>query len=100
MYNHRGTTTGRVIGTDEEVTRVGAPGSPPGRNADRPSGPDRSCGLSSRSRRKRRQGREIDPMTPTRWLEAQAPRGMVATPHLLASQSGVAALRAGGTALA
>ena len=38
-------------------------------------------------------------MTPTRWLEARAPRGMVASPHVLASQSGVAALRAGGTAL-
>jgi gamma-glutamyltranspeptidase/glutathione hydrolase len=38
-------------------------------------------------------------MTSTRWLEARAPRGMVATPHVLASQSGVAALRAGGNAL-
>jgi gamma-glutamyltranspeptidase/glutathione hydrolase len=35
----------------------------------------------------------------TRWPEARAPRGMVATPHLLATQSGVAALRAGGNAL-
>ena len=32
-------------------------------------------------------------------MEACAPRGMVATPHLLASQSGVAAMRAGGNAL-
>src|SRR6266850_1934729 len=39
------------------------------------------------------------PMTPTRFPEARAPRGMVATPHLLATQSGVAALRAGGNAL-
>src|ERR1700752_3129341 len=35
----------------------------------------------------------------TRWPESRAPRGMVATPHTLASQSGVAALRAGGNAL-
>ena len=35
----------------------------------------------------------------TRWPEARAPRGMVATPHLLATESGVAALRAGGNAL-
>ena len=35
----------------------------------------------------------------TRWPEARAPRGMVASPHLLASQSGVAALRGGGNAL-
>src|SRR5216683_1457733 len=33
-------------------------------------------------------------MTETRFPEARAPRGMVATPHLLATQSGVAALRA------
>ena len=39
------------------------------------------------------------PLAPTRWPESRAPRGMVASPHLLASQSGVAALRAGGTAL-
>src|SRR5229473_1664902 len=38
-------------------------------------------------------------MTETRFPEARAPRGMVATPHLLATQSGVAALRAGGNAL-
>ena len=38
-------------------------------------------------------------MLPTRWPESRAPRGMVASPHLLASQSGVAALRAGGNAL-
>ena len=39
-------------------------------------------------------------MTPaTRWHEARAPRGMVATPHALASASGVAALRAGGNAV-
>jgi gamma-glutamyltranspeptidase/glutathione hydrolase len=38
-------------------------------------------------------------MTPTRWPEARAPRGMVATPHLLATESGVAVLRAGGNAL-
>jgi oxamate amidohydrolase len=35
----------------------------------------------------------------TRWLESRAPRGMVASPHVLASGSGVAALRAGGNAL-
>ena len=35
----------------------------------------------------------------TRWPEARAPRGMVASPHVLASASGVAALRAGGNAL-
>jgi gamma-glutamyltranspeptidase len=35
----------------------------------------------------------------TRWPEARAPRGMVASPHLLASQSGIAALRGGGNAL-
>src|SRR5262245_35601288 len=38
-------------------------------------------------------------MPSTRWPESHAPRGMVATPHLLASQSGVGALRAGGNAL-
>jgi len=38
-------------------------------------------------------------MTPTRWSESRAPRGMVASPHLLASESGVATLRAGGNAL-
>src|SRR5262245_32888762 len=38
-------------------------------------------------------------LAPTRWPEARAPRGMVATPHFLASQSGVAALRAGGNAI-
>lgn len=38
-------------------------------------------------------------MSPTRWPESRAPRGMVASPHALASQSGVAALRAGGNAL-
>jgi gamma-glutamyltranspeptidase/glutathione hydrolase len=38
-------------------------------------------------------------MMTTRWPEARAPRGMVATPHLLATQSGVATLRAGGNAL-
>jgi len=35
----------------------------------------------------------------TRWSESRAPRGMVASPHVLASASGVAALRAGGNAL-
>ncbi len=38
-------------------------------------------------------------MPSTRWLESRAPRGMVASPSLLASGSGVAALRAGGNAL-
>jgi gamma-glutamyltranspeptidase len=38
-------------------------------------------------------------MPSTRWLESRAPRGMVASPNLLASGSGVAALRAGGNAL-
>src|SRR5712692_386792 len=38
-------------------------------------------------------------MTRTRWNEARAPRGMVASPHVLASESGLAALRAGGNAL-
>ena len=38
-------------------------------------------------------------MTRTRWNEARAPRGMVVTPHVLASESGLAALRAGGNAL-
>src|SRR5881397_3198644 len=38
-------------------------------------------------------------MLSTRWLESRAPRGMVASPHVLASGSGVAALRAGGNAL-
>ena len=37
--------------------------------------------------------------TPTRWPEARSPRGMVAAPHRLATESGVAALRAGGNAL-
>jgi len=38
-------------------------------------------------------------MTQGRRLEARGPRGMVASPHALASASGVAALRAGGNAL-
>ena len=38
-------------------------------------------------------------MTQGRWLEARAPRGMVCSPHLLASESGIAALRARGNAL-
>jgi gamma-glutamyltranspeptidase len=38
-------------------------------------------------------------MTPTRWPESRAPRGMVCSPHALASASGVAALRGGGNAL-
>ena len=38
-------------------------------------------------------------MSPTRWPESRAPRGMVASPHALASASGVAALREGGNAL-
>jgi gamma-glutamyltranspeptidase len=36
---------------------------------------------------------------PTRWPESRAPRGMVASPHVLASQAGVAVLRSGGNAL-
>src|SRR4030095_13140123 len=39
------------------------------------------------------------PRPPPRWPEARASRGMVASPHLLASEAGVAALRAGGNAL-
>lgn len=35
----------------------------------------------------------------TRWLESRAPRGMVASPHHLASQSGVSVLRDGGNAV-
>jgi gamma-glutamyltranspeptidase len=35
----------------------------------------------------------------TRWPESTAPRGMVASPHVLASQSGVAVLRDGGSAV-
>src|SRR5262249_35433248 len=38
-------------------------------------------------------------VTDTRWPEARATRGLVATPHTLASQAGVNALRAGGNAL-
>src|SRR4029450_13988671 len=38
-------------------------------------------------------------MPSTRWLESRAPRGMVASPHVLASGSGLAALRARGNAL-
>ena len=39
------------------------------------------------------------PSTPTRWPEARSARGMVAAPHRLATEAGVAALRAGGNAL-
>ena len=35
----------------------------------------------------------------TRWREAYSTRGLVATPHALASEAGVAALRAGGNAI-
>ena len=35
----------------------------------------------------------------TRWPEARSPSGMVATPHALATEAGVAALRAGGNAV-
>ena len=39
-------------------------------------------------------------MTPdTRWPQAQARRGLVATPHALASEAGRTALRGGGNAL-
>jgi gamma-glutamyltranspeptidase len=38
-------------------------------------------------------------VTPTRWPEARAHRGMVATPHVLASAAGVRALERGGNAL-
>ncbi len=38
-------------------------------------------------------------MTATRFPEARAARGMVATPHRLATEAGVAALRAGGNAV-
>jgi oxamate amidohydrolase len=41
----------------------------------------------------------LAPLATTRWPESRAPRGMVASPHLLASEAGVAALRAGGTAV-
>jgi gamma-glutamyltranspeptidase len=39
------------------------------------------------------------PSESTRWTEGAAPRGMVASPHALASQSGVALLREGGNAV-
>src|SRR5262245_52277706 len=39
------------------------------------------------------------PSTSTRWPEARSARGMVAAPHRLAAESGVAALRAGGNAV-
>ena len=35
----------------------------------------------------------------TRWPEAHARRGMVATPHVLASEAGVEIFRRGGNAL-
>jgi gamma-glutamyltranspeptidase/glutathione hydrolase len=38
-------------------------------------------------------------MTATRFPEARAARGMVATPHRLATEAGVAAIRAGGNAV-
>jgi oxamate amidohydrolase len=41
----------------------------------------------------------LAPVDATRWLETAAPRGMVASPHYLASQSGAAVLRAGGNAV-
>lgn len=44
-------------------------------------------------------GVQTPDMTATRWPEARAPRGMVAAPHYLASQSGAAMLRAGGNAI-
>ncbi|MBI2218857.1 MAG: gamma-glutamyltransferase [Candidatus Rokubacteria bacterium] len=36
---------------------------------------------------------------PTRWPEARGTRGVVASPHRLASEAGLAILRAGGNAL-
>ncbi len=36
---------------------------------------------------------------PTRWPEARATRGLVATPHALASEAGVAVLKRGGNAV-
>jgi gamma-glutamyltranspeptidase/glutathione hydrolase len=38
-------------------------------------------------------------VTPSRWPEARARRGMVASPHTLASEAGVAILAAGGNAI-
>src|SRR5262245_55431186 len=62
-----------------------------------PPGQPRSALPGRRDRSDRIAG--VWPTEDTRWAESRAPRGMVATPHLLASQSGVAALRAGGNAL-
>jgi gamma-glutamyltranspeptidase len=41
----------------------------------------------------------MDGMSSTRWSEAVSRRGMVCTPHRLASEAGVAALRDGGNAV-
>ena len=35
----------------------------------------------------------------TRWPECRAPRGLVATPHALASEAGLVALKRGGNAV-
>ena len=38
-------------------------------------------------------------MTPTRWQETRGARGLVASPHVLASEAGLAVLRRGGNAV-
>src|SRR2546428_9084803 len=58
-----------------------------------------ATGTSSHARlgSRRPHGRRMT--APTRWPEARATRGLVATPHALASEAGVAVLKRGGHAL-
>lgn len=58
-----------------------------------------SATASSRAPARSRERRRRAPVSATRWPETRARRGVVATPHTLASEAGLAMLRGGGNAL-